>query len=76
MYLTQDLILTTGLSLLQYPVVRTTTDRVDVEVIGPAEALDLETECFGINNLAAQEKMFHYEDESLSYSSYTFADGR
>ena len=29
----------------KYPVIRTKSDRVDVELIGPAEALDLETEC-------------------------------
>ena len=30
---------------VKYPVVRTKSDRVDVEAIGPSEALDLETEC-------------------------------
>jgi manganese oxidase len=30
---------------VKYPVVRTKSDRVDVEVIGPSEALDLEPEC-------------------------------
>ncbi len=30
---------------VKYPVIRTKSDRVDVEVIGPSEALDLETEC-------------------------------
>ncbi|MCH8157596.1 MAG: multicopper oxidase domain-containing protein, partial [Nitrospinae bacterium] len=39
-----------------------------------ARALNYRSEPFGINNLAVQEKMFHFEDESLSYSSYTFAD--
>ncbi len=39
-----------------------------------ARAMNYRSEPFGINNLAVQEKMFHYEDESLSYSSYTFAD--
>ncbi|MCH8207704.1 MAG: hypothetical protein IIA62_01395, partial [Nitrospinae bacterium] len=39
-----------------------------------ARAMNYRSEPFGINNLAEQEKMFHYEDESLSYSSYTFAD--
>ena len=28
---------------VKYPVIRAKTDRVDVEVIGPSEALDLET---------------------------------
>jgi len=37
-------------------------------------AMNFRSEPFGINNLATQEKMFHFEDESLSYSSYTFAD--
>jgi len=32
---------------VKYPVVRTKSDRVDVEVIGPSEALDLEPECGG-----------------------------
>jgi hypothetical protein len=36
--------------------------------------MNYRSEPFGINNLAEQEKMFHYEDESLSYSSYTFGD--
>jgi FtsP/CotA-like multicopper oxidase with cupredoxin domain len=39
-----------------------------------ARAMNYRSEPFGINNLAEQEKRFHYEDESLSYSSYTFAD--
>ena len=39
-----------------------------------ARAMNYRSEPFGINNLAVQDKMFHYEDESLSYSSYTFAD--
>ncbi|MBS0177645.1 MAG: hypothetical protein JSR20_02650 [Nitrospira sp.] len=32
---------------VKYPVIRTKSDRVDVEVIGPSEALDLEPECGG-----------------------------
>ena len=39
-----------------------------------ARALNYRSEPFGINNLAVQEKLFHFEDESLGYSSYTFAD--
>jgi hypothetical protein len=39
-----------------------------------ARAMNYRSEPFGINNLAVQEKMFHFEDESLAYSSYTFAD--
>lgn len=39
-----------------------------------ARALNYRSEPFGINNLAQQEKKFHFEDESLGYSSYTFAD--
>ena len=39
-----------------------------------ARAMNYRSEPFGINNLAQQEKKFHYEDESLSYSSYTFGD--
>src|SRR5437899_2794082 len=30
---------------VKYPVVRTKSDRVDVQVIGPSEAFDLDTEC-------------------------------
>jgi hypothetical protein len=39
-----------------------------------ARALNFRSEPFGINNLAIQEKKFHFEDESLAYSSYTFGD--
>lgn len=39
-----------------------------------ARAMNYRSEPFGVNNLALQEKYFHFEDESLSYSSYTFAD--
>ncbi|MCH8208673.1 MAG: hypothetical protein IIA62_06445, partial [Nitrospinae bacterium] len=39
-----------------------------------ARAINFRSEPFGINNLAVQEKMFHFEDESLAYSSYTFGD--
>ncbi|MBI3622215.1 MAG: multicopper oxidase domain-containing protein [Nitrospirae bacterium] len=39
-----------------------------------ARALNYRSEPFGVNNLALQEKYFHFEDESLAYSSYTFAD--
>ena len=39
-----------------------------------ARAMNYRSEPFGINNLAQQDKRFHYEDESLSYSSYTFGD--
>ncbi len=39
-----------------------------------ARALNYRSEPFGINNLATQEKYFHFEDESMSYSSYTFGD--
>ncbi len=39
-----------------------------------ARAMNYRSEPFGINNLAVQEKKFHFEDESLSYSSYTFGD--
>ncbi|MGV7222579.1 MAG: multicopper oxidase domain-containing protein [Nitrospinales bacterium] len=39
-----------------------------------ARAMNFRSEPFGINNLAVQEKMFHFEDESLAYSSYTFGD--
>ncbi|TKS61143.1 MAG: hypothetical protein EWM72_00630 [Nitrospira sp.] len=45
---------------VKYPVVRTKSDRVDVEVIGPSEALDLEPECGGggCQHLAG-EFLFH-----------------
>jgi hypothetical protein len=39
-----------------------------------ARAMNYRSEPFGINNLAVQEKKFHFEDESLSYSAYTFGD--
>jgi len=39
-----------------------------------ARAINFRSEPFGVNNLALQEKYFHHEDESLSYSSYTFGD--
>jgi uncharacterized cupredoxin-like copper-binding protein len=39
-----------------------------------ARAVSYRSEPFGVNNLAMQEKYFHFEDESLAYSSYTFAD--
>ena len=39
-----------------------------------ARAMNFRSEPFGINNLAVQEKKFHFEDESLAYSSYTFGD--
>jgi len=39
-----------------------------------ARALNYRSEPFGINPLANQEKFFHFEDESLAYSSYTFGD--
>jgi len=45
---------------VKYPVVRTKTDRVDVEVIGPAEALDLENECgSGLCQQLAGDFLFH-----------------
>ncbi|HUK56834.1 MAG TPA: multicopper oxidase domain-containing protein, partial [Nitrospiria bacterium] len=39
-----------------------------------ARALNYRSEPFGINNLALQEKYFHFEDESMAYSAYTFGD--
>ncbi|MBI1821735.1 MAG: multicopper oxidase domain-containing protein [Nitrospirae bacterium] len=39
-----------------------------------ARAINYRSEPFGVNNLALQEKYFHFEDESMSYSAYTFAD--
>jgi len=45
---------------VKYPVVRTKSDRVDVEVIGPSEALDLEAECgAGQCQHLAGEFLFH-----------------
>ncbi len=45
---------------VKYPVIRTKTDRVDVEVIGPSEALDLETECgSGLCQQLAGDFLFH-----------------
>src|SRR2546430_15709239 len=41
------------------PVIRAKTDRVDVEVIGPSEALDLETECgSGLGQQVAGDFLF------------------
>ncbi|HTP42693.1 MAG TPA: multicopper oxidase domain-containing protein [Nitrospiria bacterium] len=39
-----------------------------------ARALNYRSEPFGVNNLALQEKYFHFEDESMAYSAYTFGD--
>ena len=45
---------------VKYPVVRTKTDRVDVEVLGPSEALDLENECgSGLCQQLAGDFLFH-----------------
>ncbi|MGH7166620.1 MAG: hypothetical protein ACREIS_13970, partial [Nitrospiraceae bacterium] len=45
---------------VKYPVIRAKTDRVDVEVIGPSEALDLETECgSGLCQQLAGDFLFH-----------------
>ncbi|WNM56532.1 multicopper oxidase domain-containing protein [Candidatus Nitrospira allomarina] len=45
---------------VKFPVIRTKSDRVDVEVIGPSEALDLETECgSGLCQWLAGDFLFH-----------------
>ena len=45
---------------VKYPLIRAKTDRVDVEVIGPSEALDLETECgSGLCQYLAGDFLFH-----------------
>ncbi len=45
---------------VKYPIVRTKSDRVDVEAIGPSEALDLETECgSGLCQWLAGDFLFH-----------------
>lgn len=45
---------------VKYPVIRMKSDRVDVEVIGPSEALDLETECgSGLCQWLAGDFLFH-----------------
>jgi hypothetical protein len=45
---------------MKYPVIRTKSDRVDVEAIGPSEALDLETECgSGLCQWLAGDFLFH-----------------
>ncbi|MBA3964988.1 MAG: multicopper oxidase domain-containing protein [Nitrospirales bacterium] len=45
---------------VKYPIVRTKSDRVDVEAIGPLEALDLETECgSGLCQWLAGDFLFH-----------------
>jgi hypothetical protein len=45
---------------VKFPVIRTTSDRVDAQVIGPSEALDLETECgSGLCQGLAGDFLFH-----------------
>lgn len=45
---------------VKYPLIRAKSDRVDVEVIGPSEALDLETECgSGLCQYLAGDFLFH-----------------
>src|SRR5437867_2141033 len=45
---------------VKYPVVRTKPDRVDVQVIGPSEAFDLDTECgSGLCQQLAGDFLFH-----------------
>ena len=45
---------------LKYPVIRAKSDRVDVEVIGPSETIDLETECgSGLCQQLAGDFLFH-----------------
>ncbi|NKB82333.1 MAG: multicopper oxidase domain-containing protein [Nitrospirales bacterium] len=45
---------------VKFPAIRTKSDRVDVEVIGPSEALDLETECgSGLCQWFAGDFLFH-----------------
>ncbi|MBI3802149.1 MAG: multicopper oxidase domain-containing protein [Nitrospirae bacterium] len=45
---------------VKYPEVRTTSDRVDVQVIGPSEVLDLQTECgSGLCQQLAGDFLFH-----------------
>src|SRR5207244_10773367 len=45
---------------VKYPVVRTKSDRVDVQVIGPSEAFDLDTECgSGLCQQLAGDFLFH-----------------
>ncbi|MBI3593804.1 MAG: hypothetical protein HY200_02490 [Nitrospirae bacterium] len=39
-----------------------------------ARAINFRSEPFGLNNLAQQEKYFHFEDESHAYNAYTFGD--
>ena len=44
----------------KYPVIRMKSDRVDVEVIGPSETMDLETECgSGLCQQLAGDFLFH-----------------
>lgn len=45
---------------VKYPVIRAKSDRVDVEVIGPSETMDLETECgSGLCQQLAGDFLFH-----------------
>ena len=51
---------TAGNGPVKYPEVRINTDRVDVQAIGPAEALDLQTECgSGLCQQLAGDFLFH-----------------
>ena len=45
---------------VKYPVIRTKSDRVDVQVIGPSEVFDLDTECgSGLCQQLAGDFLFH-----------------
>ncbi|MFI5305078.1 MAG: multicopper oxidase domain-containing protein [Nitrospiria bacterium] len=45
---------------IKYPEIRTTSDRVDAQVIGPSEAIDIETECgSGLCQQLAGDFLFH-----------------
>src|SRR5579884_539001 len=45
---------------VKYPVIRAKSDRVDVEVIGPSETMDLETECgSGLCQQLSGDFLFH-----------------
>src|SRR5256712_5076657 len=45
---------------VKYPVIRTKSDRVDVQVIGPSETFDLDTECgSGLCQQLAGDFLFH-----------------
>ncbi|HIE65476.1 MAG: multicopper oxidase domain-containing protein [Nitrospira sp.] len=56
----EELLTTSWDNPVKFPVIRTISDRVDVEVIGPSESVDLQTECgSGLCQQLAGDFLFH-----------------